>query len=117
MLCASLLKQLVREGTLEVIDAAGRRHRFAGAPGITVAVRLHDRKTERRLLWNETEAVIPVSPHNPSNAPLAKAAEPVIKHQSGEHASAVIGRVPHSWPFSNAAARHYSRIPRCVMLA
>jgi cyclopropane-fatty-acyl-phospholipid synthase len=57
MLCASLLKQLVREGTLEVIDAAGRTHRFAGAPGISVTMRLHDRRTERRLLLNPRLAV------------------------------------------------------------
>jgi len=57
MLVASLLKQLVREGTLEVIDAGGRTHRFAGKPGPSVAIRLHDRATQRRLLLNPRLAV------------------------------------------------------------
>jgi cyclopropane-fatty-acyl-phospholipid synthase len=57
MLFASLLSQLVRAGTLEVIDAAGRRHRFAGAPGTEVAVRLHDRGLQRRLATNPRLAV------------------------------------------------------------
>jgi cyclopropane-fatty-acyl-phospholipid synthase len=57
MLVASLLKQLVRVGTLEVIDVRGRTHRFAGKPGLSVTIRLHDRATERRLWWSPRLAV------------------------------------------------------------
>ena len=52
MLVASLLKQLVRVGTLDVVDARGRSHRFSGKPGPSAAIRFHDRATEARMLWN-----------------------------------------------------------------
>jgi cyclopropane-fatty-acyl-phospholipid synthase len=57
MLFASLLRQLVRVGTLEVIDTGGRLHRFAGAPGGSAAIRLHSRAVERRLFVNPRLAV------------------------------------------------------------
>ncbi|MBI3513741.1 MAG: class I SAM-dependent methyltransferase [Proteobacteria bacterium] len=57
MLFASLLKQLVRVGTVEVIDADGRTHQASGAPGTTVTLRLHDRKLHRRLFWTPRLAV------------------------------------------------------------
>ncbi len=53
MWLAPLLRRFVEIGTLEVIDAAGRHHRFAGRePGPEVTVRLADRALERRLLWD-----------------------------------------------------------------
>ncbi len=53
MWLAPLLRRFVEVGTLEVIDAAGRRQRFAGRePGPEVTVRLADRALERRLLWD-----------------------------------------------------------------
>jgi len=42
MLLASVLAQAVRIGRLDVIDAAGRRHVFEGAPGPSACIRLRD---------------------------------------------------------------------------
>ncbi|HTZ35365.1 MAG TPA: cyclopropane-fatty-acyl-phospholipid synthase family protein [Stellaceae bacterium] len=42
MLLARLLSRLIRIGRLELVDARGGRHVFAGAPGPSVAVRLQD---------------------------------------------------------------------------
>ena len=50
MQVASLLKQLIRVGTLEIIGADGRTRRCVGTPGLSVAIRVHDRRLERRLL-------------------------------------------------------------------
>jgi cyclopropane-fatty-acyl-phospholipid synthase len=52
MLLARLLPRVIRIGRLEVIDATGRRHVVAGAPGPMAAVRLHDRALHRKLLLN-----------------------------------------------------------------
>ncbi len=53
MWLAPLLRRFVEIGTLEIVDAAGRRHRFQGRePGPEVVVRLRDRAIERRLLWD-----------------------------------------------------------------
>jgi cyclopropane-fatty-acyl-phospholipid synthase len=53
MLIAGLLRRLVREGTLTVVDAGGRRHVVAGdRPGPSATVRLTDRRVERQLLVN-----------------------------------------------------------------
>lgn len=41
------LRRMIRAGRLELTDADGRTHIFQGAPGPTVAIRLHD----RRLHW------------------------------------------------------------------
>src|SRR5258706_10612901 len=58
MLVASLFKRLVRIGSIEVIDAQGRRRRFTGAaPGPEVAIRIHDRRADRRILLNPRLAV------------------------------------------------------------
>lgn len=38
----SLLERIVRVGTLEVVDAGGKTHRFGGQPGPFVKVKLHD---------------------------------------------------------------------------
>src|SRR5947209_16896126 len=57
MLFASLLRQLVRVGALEIIDAAGKTHQASGEPGTTVSLRLHDRKLHRRLFWNPRLAI------------------------------------------------------------
>ncbi len=52
MLLGYLLRHLVRHGTLVVIDHRGAPHRYAGAPGPTVTMRLHDPTLERRLFFN-----------------------------------------------------------------
>jgi cyclopropane-fatty-acyl-phospholipid synthase len=52
MLLSHLLNRAIRVGTLEVIDAEGGRHVFAGAPGPEVTIRLHDRALHRRLYFN-----------------------------------------------------------------
>ena len=46
-----LLRHLVHRGTLRLIDAAGKPHVYAGAPGPVVTIRLHDRPLERQLLF------------------------------------------------------------------
>ena len=52
MLVSPLLRMLMKQGTLCVVDARGKRHTFAGAPGPSVTIRLHDRSLHWRLLWN-----------------------------------------------------------------
>jgi cyclopropane-fatty-acyl-phospholipid synthase len=47
-----MLKSFVRVGTLKVIDADGRQHVFAGAPGPVVTMRLTDRSLYRKLFFN-----------------------------------------------------------------
>ena len=50
MLLTPLFRRLISIGRLDVVDAGGNRHRFAGAPGPAVTIRLHDRTLERKLL-------------------------------------------------------------------
>ena len=52
MLLSYFLRQIIKVGTLEVIDANGRRHRFSGAPGPQITIRLHDRALHTRLFFN-----------------------------------------------------------------
>jgi cyclopropane-fatty-acyl-phospholipid synthase len=52
MLLARLLSRFVRIGRLQLIDAAQRRHVFAGSPGPSVTMRLHDRALHRKLVVN-----------------------------------------------------------------
>jgi cyclopropane-fatty-acyl-phospholipid synthase len=52
MLLLRLLQDMVRVGTLTVIDANGRAHRFPGTPGPTATIRLHDRKLHTSLFFN-----------------------------------------------------------------
>ena len=52
MLVAPLLRTLMRRGTLRVVDARGRLHTFAGEPGPSVTIRLHDRSLHWKLLWS-----------------------------------------------------------------
>ena len=47
-----MLKSFVRIGTLTVIDASGRIHVFAGAPGPRATMRLTDRSLYRKLFFN-----------------------------------------------------------------
>jgi cyclopropane-fatty-acyl-phospholipid synthase len=47
-----MLKAFVRVGTLEVIDAEGKTHVFAGAPGPKVTMRLTDPTLYRKLFFN-----------------------------------------------------------------
>ena len=52
LLLSHMLKAFVRVGTLTVIDADGRAHVFAGAPGPAVTMRLTDRALYRKLAFN-----------------------------------------------------------------
>ncbi len=52
MLLSHLLKRIIRVGTIEVIDADGGRHVFAGSPGPSVAIRLHSRALHYKLYLN-----------------------------------------------------------------
>jgi cyclopropane-fatty-acyl-phospholipid synthase len=52
MLVGLLLKHLIQQGTLHVIDARGRRHSYAGTPGPSATIRLHDPKLHSKLFWN-----------------------------------------------------------------
>ncbi|MBT5047915.1 MAG: class I SAM-dependent methyltransferase [Rhodospirillaceae bacterium] len=47
-----MMKSFVRVGTLKVIDVGGREHVFAGAPGLSVTMRLHDKSLYRKLVSN-----------------------------------------------------------------
>ncbi|HEU4519466.1 MAG TPA: cyclopropane-fatty-acyl-phospholipid synthase family protein [Microvirga sp.] len=47
-----MMKSFVRTGTLRVIDAEGRAHVFAGAPGPQVTMRLTDPSLYRKLVLN-----------------------------------------------------------------
>ena len=50
MLFARLLSQIVRIGRLSMVDAAGKRHVFEGAPGPSAAIRLHDKALHWKLV-------------------------------------------------------------------
>jgi len=52
MLLSRFLEPMIRVGTLEVIDAFGKSHVFAGAPGRHVAVRLRDRNLHYRMFFD-----------------------------------------------------------------
>ena len=52
MLLARLLHRIIRIGRLELIDASGRQHVFAGSANPAVTVRLHDRALHRKLVVN-----------------------------------------------------------------
>jgi cyclopropane-fatty-acyl-phospholipid synthase len=45
-------KKLIREGTLTVIDAGGKKHTFGGAPGPEATIRLHKKSLALRLALN-----------------------------------------------------------------
>ncbi|MBV9859759.1 MAG: class I SAM-dependent methyltransferase [Alphaproteobacteria bacterium] len=49
MLLARFFDRVIRTGRLSLIDADGKRHLFEGAPGKSVAIRLHDRSLHWRL--------------------------------------------------------------------
>ncbi|HSD35756.1 MAG TPA: cyclopropane-fatty-acyl-phospholipid synthase family protein [Alphaproteobacteria bacterium] len=57
MLASHVLRPLLTEGRLTVIDAGGKRHVFDGCPGPAVTVRLHDRSLHHRLLLNPKLAI------------------------------------------------------------
>jgi cyclopropane-fatty-acyl-phospholipid synthase len=50
MLLVRLLKRLITQGRLDLVDAEGIHHYFAGAPGPRVAVRLHEAALHRKLV-------------------------------------------------------------------
>ena len=51
-LLSHMLKGFVQTGTLNVIDAEGRRHVFSGEPGPEVTFRLHDKALYSKLFFN-----------------------------------------------------------------
>ena len=57
MLFASLLRRLVKFGTLTVIDPRGSAHGVQGAGGPSVTIRLHDPSVSRALVRNPALAV------------------------------------------------------------
>jgi cyclopropane-fatty-acyl-phospholipid synthase len=57
MLASHFFRHLITVGTLTVIDAAGRTHRFVGGEGPQVTIRLHDKALHRRLLFSPYLAV------------------------------------------------------------
>ncbi|WP_119459600.1 SAM-dependent methyltransferase [Rhodospirillaceae bacterium SYSU D60014] len=52
MLASHMLRRLVTDGTLKVIDANNKTHRFGNGDGPEVTIRLHDRALHHRLLTN-----------------------------------------------------------------
>jgi len=52
MLLARFLSRIIRVGRLELVDASGQHHVFAGAPGPIVAVRLHDKALHGKFIIN-----------------------------------------------------------------
>jgi cyclopropane-fatty-acyl-phospholipid synthase len=57
MLASYFFRHLITVGTLIVIDAVGKTHRFAGSAGPKVTLRLHDKTLHHRLLLNPYLAV------------------------------------------------------------
>jgi cyclopropane-fatty-acyl-phospholipid synthase len=48
----TMLTKIIRTGTLEVVDAEGHVHRYAGTAEPFVRVKLHDPSLYRSLVWN-----------------------------------------------------------------
>jgi cyclopropane-fatty-acyl-phospholipid synthase len=51
-LLTRLLQSFIRAGTLSLTDAHGHTHRFGGAPGPSVTIRLHDARLHTKLALN-----------------------------------------------------------------
>ncbi len=51
-LLSNLLSRFVKTGTLNVVDARGKRHVFGGTPGPIVTLRLHDDAVANKIFWN-----------------------------------------------------------------
>ena len=57
ILLALFLRRLISIGTLTVVDASGRSHRFGrGSPGPEVTIRLNNRLLPYRLFFNPSLA-------------------------------------------------------------
>lgn len=54
---ARFLQAVIKDGDLCLIDAAGREWRFGNGTAPHVAIRIHDKATQRRLLFNPQLAV------------------------------------------------------------
>lgn len=57
MLASHFFRHLVGQGSLTVIDADGKTHRFVGSDGAAVTIRLRDKALHRQLLLNPYLAV------------------------------------------------------------
>ena len=56
-LLSNMFEKFVRTGTLRVIDAGGKVHTFAGAPGPQVTMRLHEKGLPNRIFFKPEMAV------------------------------------------------------------
>jgi cyclopropane-fatty-acyl-phospholipid synthase len=58
MLFARVLRSFITVGTLRIVDASGRVHMLKGRePGPEATMRIHNRRTQRRLLWRPALAL------------------------------------------------------------
>ncbi len=58
MLLSGMLKQLIRKGTLHVIDSSGKKHTFAGSePGPEATIRFHNPSIELKFVFNASMAL------------------------------------------------------------
>ena len=53
----TILKKLIRVGTLTIVDASGRLHTFSGRSGPTVTVNLHNNLIPWRMVITPTMAI------------------------------------------------------------
>ena len=52
LLLHALLRALIKKGTLKVIDASGRTHRFGDSTQPSVTIRFHNAQSQRRIALN-----------------------------------------------------------------
>lgn len=52
MLLTNVLNRVIKVGTLNLIDAYGKKHIFKGADGPSVSIRLHDPSLPRKIAFN-----------------------------------------------------------------
>ncbi|HIA80698.1 MAG TPA: class I SAM-dependent methyltransferase, partial [Rhodospirillales bacterium] len=57
MVLKTILKKLIRVGTLTIVDASGRLHIFSGRSGSTVKVHLHNKFIPWRMVITPTMAI------------------------------------------------------------
>src|SRR5689334_3629624 len=54
---APVFQRLIGEGTLEVTDASGKRHRYGDGTGVPVRIRFNDSATPWRILFRPSMAL------------------------------------------------------------
>lgn len=51
------LNKLIKQGTLNVIDAEGKTHKFSGSPDPEITIRLHNKSVKWKLFfWPDLKA-------------------------------------------------------------